>query len=89
MPGDTVLFASDGILESTNAELEEFGPDRLCSVLGGVSPQQSASDIAADILAATDNHSGHGVTPFDDRTLLVLRVTDPSSSDFSKLPIIY
>lgn len=89
VPGDTVLFASDGILESTNAELEEFGPDRLCSVLGGVSPQQSASDIAADILAATDTHSGHGVAPFDDRTLLVLRVTDPSSSDFSKLPIIY
>ena len=33
VPGDTVLFASDGILESANADLEEFGPDRLCSVL--------------------------------------------------------
>ena len=28
-------------------------------------------------------------TERDDRTLLVLRVTDHTSSDFSKLPIIY
>jgi sigma-B regulation protein RsbU (phosphoserine phosphatase) len=89
VPGDTVLFASDGILESENASEEEFGPDRLCSVLSSVSPQHSASEIAANILAATDDHSGAGVAPYDDRTLLVLRVTDHSSSDFSKLPIIY
>jgi phosphoserine phosphatase RsbU/P len=89
VPGDTVLFASDGILESSNADHEEFGPDRLCSVLGDVSPQQSAEEIAAAILAATDSYSGVGVPPFDDRTLLVLRVVDHSSSDFSKLPIIY
>jgi sigma-B regulation protein RsbU (phosphoserine phosphatase) len=89
LPGDTVLFASDGILESENAADEEFGSDRLSSVLSGVSPQQSASEIAANILAATDDHSGAGVVPFDDRTLLVLRVTDHTSTDFSKLPIIY
>jgi sigma-B regulation protein RsbU (phosphoserine phosphatase) len=89
VPGDTVLFASDGILESENASEEEFGPDRLCSVLSSVSPQHSASEIAANILAATDDHSGAGVAPYDDRTLLVLRVTDHSSSYFSKLPIIY
>ena len=89
LPGDTVLFASDGILESENAADEEFGSDRLSSVLSGVSPQQSASEIAANILAATDDHSGAGVVPLDDRTLLVLRVTDHTSTDFSKLPIIY
>ena len=89
VPGDTVLFASDGILESANAAQEEFGPDRLSSVLAGVSPEQSAEQIAAAIIAATDDYSGAGVAPFDDRTLLVLRVTDHSSSDFSKLPIIY
>jgi sigma-B regulation protein RsbU (phosphoserine phosphatase) len=89
VPGDTVLFASDGILESENAAEEEFGPNRLCSVLSSVSPQQSAEEIAANILAATDDHSGAGIPPHDDRTLLVLRVTDHSSSDFSKLPIIY
>ena len=89
VPGDTVLFASDGILESFNADLEEFGADRLSDVLARVTPEQSAEDIAADILAATDDYSGAGVIPSDDRTLLVLRVTDHDSSDFSKLPIIY
>ena len=88
-PGDTVLFASDGILESENALQEEFGFDRLSAVLASVSPKHSASDIADKIMAATNHHSGEGVAPGDDRTLLVLRVTDHSSSDFSKLPIIY
>ena len=89
VPGDTVLFASDGILEAFNADLEEFGADRLDAVLSSVSPDQSAEDIAALILAATDDYSGAGVIPSDDRTLLVLRVTDHNTSDFSKLPIIY
>jgi phosphoserine phosphatase RsbU/P len=89
VPGDTVLFASDGILESFNAEQEEFGPDRLNAVLAGLSPSQSARDIAAQILAATDDYSGAGVIPSDDRTLLVLRTLDHDSQDFSKLPIIY
>jgi sigma-B regulation protein RsbU (phosphoserine phosphatase) len=88
VPGDTVLFASDGILESFNAELEEFGADRLSAVLARVSPQQPAEAIAAEILAATDDYSGDSI-PSDDRTLLVLRVTDHDSEDFSKLPIIY
>jgi phosphoserine phosphatase RsbU/P len=89
MPGDVVLFASDGILESANSELEEFGPDRLSAVLTNVSPLQSAEEIAAAILAATDSYSGAGTVPFDDRTLIVLRVIDHGTSDFSKLPIIY
>ena len=88
-PGDTVLFASDGILESENAQQEEFGFDRLSAVLASVSPKHSASDVADKIMTATNHHSGEGVAPGDDRTLLVLRVTDHSSSDFSKLPIIY
>ena len=58
-------------------------------MLASVSAQQSAEEIAAAILAATDVYSGAGVAASDDRTLLVLRVTDHESSDFSKLPIIY
>lgn len=88
-PGDVVLFASDGIHESENASQEEFGHERLAALLAGVSPQHSASDISGNILTATDEHSGAGMAPHDDRTLLVLRVTDESASDFSKLPIIY
>jgi sigma-B regulation protein RsbU (phosphoserine phosphatase) len=88
-PGDVVLFASDGILESENAEQEEFGPERLTALLSAISPEDSSRAIAERILAATDGHSGVGIAPHDDRTLVVLRVTDDVSSDFSKLPIIY
>jgi sigma-B regulation protein RsbU (phosphoserine phosphatase) len=88
-PGDIVLFASDGILESENAGEEEFGLARLSALLVGLSPKDSASRIAEQILEATNNHGGGGTAPHDDRTLVVLRVTDETGSDFSKLPIIY
>src|SRR5258708_1754955 len=88
-PGDAVLFASDGILESENHKEQEFGAQRLRALLQTVSPQQSASEICDLILNATDEYSGGGFAPSADRTLLVLRVIDHSSSDFSKRPIIY
>jgi sigma-B regulation protein RsbU (phosphoserine phosphatase) len=88
-PGDVVLFASDGILESANTEEEEFGPDRLTALLSNIKQEESARCIAERILEATDNHSGQGTAPHDDRTLVVLRVTEETASDFSKLPIIY
>ena len=87
--GDVMLFASDGILESENSEQEEFGPNRLNAVLQNISGEDSASEIAEKVLDATNEHSGGEFMPHDDRTLLVLRLTHPSSSDFSKLPIIY
>ena len=89
VPGDVVVFASDGILESANAAQEEFGLQRLSAVLSSFSKEDSARAIAERILAETDAHSGVGTAPHDDRTLVVLRVTDETGSDFSKLPIIY
>jgi phosphoserine phosphatase RsbU/P len=88
-PGDVVLFASDGILESENAAQQEFGPDRLTALLSNLDPKESARCIAERILEATDDHSGPGTAPHDDRTLVVLRVTDETASDLLKLPIIY
>lgn len=89
LPGDVVVFASDGILESENASEEEFGLQRLSALLSSISPDDSAHAIAERILAETDDHSGAGTAPHDDRTLVVLRVTDETGSDFSKLPVIY
>jgi sigma-B regulation protein RsbU (phosphoserine phosphatase) len=88
-PGDVLVFASDGILESENPTREEFGPERLAALLAAIPQGDSAREITDRILAATDGHSGAGLAPHDDRTLVVLRVTDDTSSDFSKLPIIY
>jgi sigma-B regulation protein RsbU (phosphoserine phosphatase) len=87
--GDIVVFASDGILESVNTEQEEFGPQRLRSLLERFSSAEPAQGISEQILSATDAHAGFNVAPHDDRTLIVLRVEDHETSDFSKLPIIY
>jgi len=87
--GDIVVFASDGILESENRLQVEFGPDRLSLLLAGLSLETSAREIAEIILAATDEHCGEGHSPHDDRTLLVLRVTEETATDLSKMPIIY
>jgi len=89
-PGDVVVFASDGIHESMNKEQEEFGVDRLKALLSTIMPNDPGYKVAQRIVKATDEHTGPGRTPHDDRTLLVLRVThDDTEADFSKMPIIY
>jgi len=88
-PGDLLLFASDGILESEDATHEPFGSERLNALLSSFSPEHSAEAVAASILAATDSYSSTAPAPHDDRTLLVLRVTEDSAADYTKLPIIY
>ncbi len=88
-PGDIVLFASDGILESENSKEEEFGSARLHALLADAPRGISANELSEKIIAATDDHSGPGTNPHDDRTLLVLRVTGESSADYSRLPVIY
>ncbi len=88
-PGDIVICASDGILESEDSEQQEFGAERLHALLAGITTDDAALTIADRILSATDEYSGAESTPHDDRTLIVLRVTDEHGSDFAKLPIIY
>jgi sigma-B regulation protein RsbU (phosphoserine phosphatase) len=87
--GDIVSFASDGILESLNVRQEEFGSERLHALLANAAPETTANDLSDRIIAATDDHSGPGTSPHDDRTLLVLRVTSDGAADYSKLPVIY
>lgn len=89
IPGDIVVFASDGVHESMNLDLEEFGSDRLKSLLAQVAIADPGYTIAQRIVKATDEFAGVGRPPHDDRTLLILRVTDEGGADFSKLPIIY
>jgi phosphoserine phosphatase RsbU/P len=88
-PGDLLLFASDGILESENAEQEEFGSRRMHALLAASAPGISSNELAEKIVASTDDHSGPGSNPHDDRTLVVLRVTGESEAEYSKLPVIY
>ncbi|HVO56262.1 MAG TPA: SpoIIE family protein phosphatase [Dongiaceae bacterium] len=89
MKDDVIIFASDGILESENAANEEFGLDRLTALLTSLPPNTCVENISGAILNATDEFSGIGAAPHDDRTLLVLRVMDGPEDDFGKLPVIY
>ena len=87
--GDIVVFASDGILECQNREQEVFGASRLGAVLASLPPEASAKDISTAILSATDEFSHDPSSPDDDRSLIVLRLTDEPSADFPRLPLIY
>jgi hypothetical protein len=58
-------------------------------LLAEVAPTDPGYTVAQRIVKATDEHAGAGRPPHDDRTLLILRVTEDSESDFSKMPIIY
>jgi phosphoserine phosphatase RsbU/P len=87
-PGDTIVLASDGIHEAMNKYQEEFGIDRLKSVLGTVASSDPGYTIAQLVVKATDEYTGKGRQPHDDRTLVILRVTDDTESDYSKHPII-
>jgi len=88
-PGDIVVFASDGVHEAMNKDQEEFGIERLKAVLATVAPADPGYTVAQKIVKATDDHTGPGRAAHDDRTLMILRLTDDSGADFSKLPIIY
>ena len=87
--GDVLIFASDGILESENARHEEFGLQRLSALLTSLPAKTCVENISGAILRATDEFSGVGVPPHDDRTLLVLRAVAETGADFAKLPVIY
>jgi phosphoserine phosphatase RsbU/P len=71
-PGDIVVFHSDGIGDTQNPAGEFFGDDRVASVLCE-NHELSAGDIADRILEEVDQFSV-GAHPFDDRTLVVLKV---------------
>ena len=72
-PGDIVVFHSDGVGDTQNSEGEFFGDDRVANLI--IANQQLSADGIADrILEEVDLFSG-GRHPFDDRTLVVLKVT--------------
>jgi sigma-B regulation protein RsbU (phosphoserine phosphatase) len=76
LPEDIVVLASDGILESMNSEKELFGLERLAGVLRRITSGSSSESICAAILEATDAFSGQPEEAHDDRTLIVLRLTE-------------
>ena len=70
--GDIVAFHSDGIGDTQNSAGEFFGHQRIAGLIAG-NQQLPADGIADRILEEVDQFSG-GQHPFDDRTLVVLKV---------------
>ena len=73
-PGDLAISLSDGFSDSLNPDGQPYGEDRLTQVL---STHQSGS--AQGILDAIFDDVGRfseGCAPYDDRTAVVMRVTD-------------
>ncbi|MGA7614554.1 MAG: SpoIIE family protein phosphatase, partial [Thermoanaerobaculia bacterium] len=71
LEGDTLVYLSDGIVESLDAHGEPFGFDHLEKILSGMSGASPAV-IQNEILASMVRHTGAAVAE-DDRTLMVLR----------------
>ena len=70
-PGDMLLLYTDGVTEASNGDGEEFGENRLLSLLER-NRALPASAIQEKIIAAISEFSGGHRT--DDATLLVLAV---------------
>jgi len=71
--GDILVFYSDGLVESANAEGEMFGVERLQELVASYAGL-SASELADRITAEVTRFS-QGIPPGDDRTLVILKVT--------------
>jgi sigma-B regulation protein RsbU (phosphoserine phosphatase) len=72
-PGDVFVFFSDGILDAASPDGEQFGRGRLESAVAGAS-SGSAEEIADRIMNAVNQFTS-GADPFDDQTVVVLKVT--------------
>lgn len=68
--GDQVLFFTDGVIESVNADGDVFGSDRLDAALAGC--PRSAEQLIQSILRELGGFTA-GVPAADDRTLVVVK----------------
>ncbi len=70
-PGDVLVIFSDGVTEAMNPSAEQFGRERLCSVIAE-SRRAGASVILEKILDAVRLHAGTA-PQHDDVTIVVVR----------------
>lgn len=73
VPGDTVLFFTDGLVEAHNASSELFGFERLDAILStctALSPQALINRIIAEVQIFMGNVAQH-----DDMTLVVAKIS--------------
>ena len=71
-PGDTLVVFTDGVSEATSEAGEEFGEERLASVLRA-HRDDTATALLEAIVAEVRGHSSR--EQFDDLTLIVAKVS--------------
>jgi len=71
-PGDTLLFATDGITESRNNNEEEYGEERLARYLTG-KHEVPLREMVGGLVDAVESFTSSGAQT-DDRTILAVRV---------------
>lgn len=71
-PSDTIVLYSDGVTDVQDAGAQFYGWQRLRDAVTA-NAQLSSAELADVLLADVDHFSG-GAHPFDDRTLVVLKV---------------
>ncbi|HUK88567.1 MAG TPA: GAF domain-containing protein [Terriglobales bacterium] len=74
LPGDLVVFFSDGILDAVNRKGEPFGRGAVEKIVAR-SWRGSADDVVAAIFQAVGKHA-HGTRPFDDQTVVALKIRE-------------
>ncbi|MGA9115718.1 MAG: SpoIIE family protein phosphatase [Bacteroidota bacterium] len=76
LPGDCLVFPTDGILEATGPDGTRFGTDRLVELIRSIR-SASAREIVAGIEEAVRSFSGHRLRE-DDMTVVVYKVAGSS-----------
>jgi serine phosphatase RsbU (regulator of sigma subunit) len=71
-PGDVVVLYSDGLTEARNPEGEDYGEERLASIVRTVARTSTALQIREAILGDIESFV-NGASPHDDMTLVVVR----------------
>jgi sigma-B regulation protein RsbU (phosphoserine phosphatase) len=67
LKGDRLLLYTDGVIEAANGGEEEFGPERLCTLLAESAGM--AAEQTADLILSTVQ--GWALTQMDDLTVVV------------------
>ncbi|HTC47129.1 MAG TPA: GAF domain-containing protein [Candidatus Aquilonibacter sp.] len=81
-PGDMFVFFSDGILDARNRRGELFGRGRVEKLIEE-NANQSAAAVVDILFNAVAEHSA-GAEPFDDQTVVVIKVKDGGASGASR-----
>ncbi len=84
--GDLLLLYTDGVTEAVNAQEEEFGTDRLASIVAACG-DLSATQVIDEIAKAVTEFVGDQ-PPFDDQTMLAIKRVEPDHPGISTVTTV-